>query len=82
MTEQQVEDLKVGDLIIYRIRRPTSFGLSGVIYYETLEGESFGVDIGLVIEKLSNSTLVEWFSDDGFSEIFHGSEIWTRIKKA
>ena len=81
MTEQEAKDLKVGDMILFY--EPNGFNRHDHLYAEEVQGKTYGVDMGLVLENDGNHVRIEWFSEDEDTYEFDVDEtIWRWIKKA
>ena len=78
MTELEARDLKVGDMILFY-----DFHATGAhVYVEEVEGEIYGIDMGLVLENDGECVYIDWFAEDeDSSEILIEYDIWDVIEK-
>jgi hypothetical protein len=80
MTEQEARGLKVGDMILFY--EPNGFNRHDHLYAEEVQGKTYGVDMGLVLENDGNHVRIEWLSEDEDTYEFDVDEtIWRWIKK-
>ena len=78
MTEQEVRNLKVGDMVLFY--DPGVFGPR--VYAEEVKGITYGVDMGLILENDGKHVRVEWFSEEVNTVFIIGHRIWNQVKKA
>jgi len=80
MTELEARDLKVGDMILFYDDDGSS--RHDHLYAEEVEGITYGVDMGLVLENNGNHVRIDWFSEEVNTMYPIRHTIWEKVEKA